>query len=700
MKKYLSWLALMMVPVIVFSADLRIQYNERMIGANHPTLTDTLNRMTVVEHNTDGTHKDNNVYTDLITKGPWVDVRAFAPTGTLADGTVDWITYIQAAVDYITAKSSGDNDVGTLLIPPGRYKISNTIQIYNSATGTGSYCSIKIVSTTNPYATAVHSTTIEPTFVDKPAIAITRGAGVSVEGLSIVGKNDFESSIQLNTYATYHDPTAFVVNGARDTVFSPYAGIVIDPYRNGLPPDGGYPGLSSWYTATNGSTRITIKNCFIYGFVVGLALSPNGVSQNGEDIHIEGTMFRSCKYGVSVGQSQNRRVDMKNCTLQGFYWGIVTGFHGQKIGSFPYVDGLLATQGKYLIHVTETYGSGYLNNVFAEEVVGIGLINGGLGLDSPLQISNSQLYLSLFTYGSVGSTYDTTYMFHNDAGWVKFTSVAMYTRDRSLRFTGGGKYHFDTCTFRDFGGTPTGVIPVWFENQRFVTLTNSMASDAGSALGRWSSSVGANDWSTFWRMSVFPGTNLTVMDQGQGYPYYKRTNSIWPMRSLGSLSVNVDNSVGTATFTHTDASKYIRVGDIIWPYEQLVLTEDIPSWAAGGMYHFPMLGQVKSVNGDNVVVGNVPHIITSGTKSLYMSWYPLVHAASTGYMYTNTTIDNVTNPTSWSIGNRIQGANIPAGAWIDNIVGDVFTISAPTTATTGPVRLYDADVYIFSGTAE
>lgn len=38
-------------------ADQRIQATENMVGANHPTLADTLNRLTLVEHNTDGTHK-------------------------------------------------------------------------------------------------------------------------------------------------------------------------------------------------------------------------------------------------------------------------------------------------------------------------------------------------------------------------------------------------------------------------------------------------------------------------------------------------------------------------------------------------------------------------------------------------------------------------------------------------------------------
>lgn len=37
-------------------ADLRIKYTERMVGANHPTLSDTLNRLLKAEHGNDGSH--------------------------------------------------------------------------------------------------------------------------------------------------------------------------------------------------------------------------------------------------------------------------------------------------------------------------------------------------------------------------------------------------------------------------------------------------------------------------------------------------------------------------------------------------------------------------------------------------------------------------------------------------------------------
>lgn len=38
-------------------ADQRIIYTEEVVGANHPTKADTLNRLSLVDHNNDGTHK-------------------------------------------------------------------------------------------------------------------------------------------------------------------------------------------------------------------------------------------------------------------------------------------------------------------------------------------------------------------------------------------------------------------------------------------------------------------------------------------------------------------------------------------------------------------------------------------------------------------------------------------------------------------
>src|SRR3990167_5156612 len=63
--------------------DLRIQHTEKMTGAGHPTKADTLNRLALIGHNSDGTHKG------------WIDI---SETGAVGDGSTDDTAAIQAAV--------------------------------------------------------------------------------------------------------------------------------------------------------------------------------------------------------------------------------------------------------------------------------------------------------------------------------------------------------------------------------------------------------------------------------------------------------------------------------------------------------------------------------------------------------------------------------------------------------------------------
>lgn len=88
-------------------ADQRILATEKMVGANHATLSDTLNRLSIVEHNNDGTHNKLTKVTD-----PWIDVRAY---GAVGNGVTDDTTAIQNAVSAATNK--------TIVFPSGTYKM-------------------------------------------------------------------------------------------------------------------------------------------------------------------------------------------------------------------------------------------------------------------------------------------------------------------------------------------------------------------------------------------------------------------------------------------------------------------------------------------------------------------------------------------------------------------------------------------------
>ncbi len=92
-------------------SDLRIQYQEEMVGAGHPAKADTLNRLVLAEHGIDGAHK-------------WIDVT-HPDFGALGDGLSDDTAAIQAALDAVPPSGG----LRTVYFPSGTYMISSAINI-------------------------------------------------------------------------------------------------------------------------------------------------------------------------------------------------------------------------------------------------------------------------------------------------------------------------------------------------------------------------------------------------------------------------------------------------------------------------------------------------------------------------------------------------------------------------------------------
>ena len=107
--------------------DQRIQYTEQMVGANHPTLPDTLNRALLVEHNSDGTHDAANVYQDLITKGPWIDARAYTSLADVDAAAVAAGKLLLISSAWAVVPSTLNSAIR--IIPGGKLNATGTVTI-------------------------------------------------------------------------------------------------------------------------------------------------------------------------------------------------------------------------------------------------------------------------------------------------------------------------------------------------------------------------------------------------------------------------------------------------------------------------------------------------------------------------------------------------------------------------------------------
>ncbi|HHD11906.1 MAG TPA: hypothetical protein ENK42_05640 [Deltaproteobacteria bacterium] len=94
--------------------DQRIQYTEELVGAGHPTKPDTLNRLVLVEHNNDGTHKEYNA------------VAYLSAAQSLAN-----VTWTKIAFDTVMVNNgNGFDTANNRFVAPvdGRYLVSLVVR--------------------------------------------------------------------------------------------------------------------------------------------------------------------------------------------------------------------------------------------------------------------------------------------------------------------------------------------------------------------------------------------------------------------------------------------------------------------------------------------------------------------------------------------------------------------------------------------
>lgn len=200
-----------------------------------------------------------------------------------------------------------------------------------------------------------NSTTIMATFNDAPVFSIQKGKGVIIQGITFLGPGI-----------------------GRDSRYSPQAAICIDPFSGTLPPDSGYPTLREWYRGSQsrgGSTGCRFEDCTTGNTTVGIIVSPNGFTQNGEILTFENIRLGKHKYGIAGCQAQekmNRVINVgawsdMECLFQFNTYG------AQQPGNWV-VDGVnvAGTVKKLISRYSGGWGPMYISNVFAENIITIG----------------------------------------------------------------------------------------------------------------------------------------------------------------------------------------------------------------------------------------------------------------------------------------------------------------------------------------
>ena len=607
--------------------------------------------------------------------------------GAVGDGVTDDSTAINAAI--------------SAAIPTGRrvyfqaktYKINSPLLAYVSSTFITVCLQGEQESERSDRGTVIdHS-------------SLTTVPGFMVQGARIVECNDMQFRGPNNFVATNKFAASeFVVGGVRDQQFSPQAAICVDPFANGVPSDGGYPGFAANYTSTAlTSTQIKLRRIRFNNQLVGVMLSPTSTAANDENGVIDDVTFENVKVAVAMGEIQSKGMTFGKFFGNTIYTLIDTYSYGARNGSAGFnlsggdVSGVTAlvrtlSQPGANNSVTQNWS---INGLYAEGLWTIGWIG---------DTTQASYYPGAFN--DCTFSFAQTDTMRKDAQLTNFAPLTfsrclfnyatVARAPRALKF-----YHmasltlmrsvltFDKCVFNIAYGPFFNLEGLPFMRMKDVVLERGTATQPGTpALDLWTDQMpigSTNDIanSTVWGPSF-------IEDAGAAKTY--RIPAGMNAASMGT--VNITPSGFGATFTANDAT-ILQIQDAVYitthPLEKIDgTTFNAATWC---------YGIITNIVSTTITLNDVSTNAPSGSQAATLEWYPVFHDASTITTNSNASVTIATGGPSWLIGHRIINADIPAGAYIASGTTPNFTLSKAATGTHSGVRCYDANVSVVTKTS-
>lgn len=315
---------------------------------------------------------------------PYCDSLKAERFGKLPGGGLNDHVVIQACLDLAMYLKLPYAD-----LPDGVFETSDTLHV-----GYGeSFRKIVLRGTGQRHTDAASfpGSMIKVNFSDRPAVAISGGRGSTVEGMSIwcnEGLTYVDTENLGNLDLTAYDDTNIsawippTFAATANSQYAPFAGIAIDPYA-GVAPLTHYPDVTfpSWLSGTaqygkNYSSRAPLKDVYISGFVVGVAVQPCDADGNGDFVTFEDVTIDACAYDISVGNSQARNMNFYGgCTFARSHTFITNRTHGRQMGKINgNFTGISLGQMIQVFDIITPYADFSMLNCYAEAIWRLGFI--------------------------------------------------------------------------------------------------------------------------------------------------------------------------------------------------------------------------------------------------------------------------------------------------------------------------------------
>jgi hypothetical protein len=520
-----------------------------------------------------------------------------------------------------------------------------------------------------------------------PCLIFQRTRSCKVEGLNLSG---------LITAAPTHDKlfhdedveTAWWRQGGAisNRPYAPHAGIVMDPFSTGIASGDQYPGLSDRYVASSGSNSLYIDNCAFTGFDVCVGWSLSFTNQGDGCVLSNSRFFRS-RTCLAIGRDQARMCSLVDPFVNFCTTLVDCRSYGNGIGQMPEIRGGQVTIAKQAFIGSGQRYSGSIVGLATESIYRLGSWQSGSTLTlvgcqiktiNPIEGSGYAPDTWLYAEGSVA--------FFGGRIWINndLRNVLNIFANSKVSFFG---VSLDDEFAYANRGTPQGSHVV-YEN---CTVINSTQ---GESFGLSMKTLGKASGAASRRLYMPVGAKLIENGANESVEYVEWTSQGNPALVLDAAATLTTGAAGTASFVSTNPAAYI-VGEFVhtstsFQMSPFVNGETLPMTGAAG--HLA-IGEVFSVVGSTVTLRCVPKAIVSGVYNVTLARSGFFRPRMMATLTNGSTSATLSAASIYSVGDRIRGQGIPAGAWITAVSGASITLSHAATAS-DTVEVYDARIAV------